>query len=506
MKNGVVTPSEEATEEGHQPAGTTSQKSAPRFEVEKQSHSGSPSHSGSTASRWLYRLGAVAILGATFGSGWWFSRMRQEQSHRIELTNQGESSPEGMVVTAEPVHLMTLQRSVEAVGNLHGFEEISISSKLDGQVERVNHDVGSVVLPGEVLLELDATDAMLALEQAERSLQTELAKWGFKKVPEENEDIDELPLVASARLRYELAKSRRSRLKPLRDSKTITEEEFEQAESDERVSEAEWSNQKLVARHAVANARLKQADLQVAIQRVKDCKIIVPVPKLLDSSSDQSYTISERLVSEGSRLRPGTEVFKMVLGKTLKLKLSVPEASGNGIKVGQAVEVFTTAAVATAAGKVMRVSPTVDPQTRSLLVEVEIPNREGTLKPGGFARGKIILGEAQQAITVPLDALYSFAGINKLFVIEKGVAKEIQVILGDRTGQWVEIASPQLKPDAIVATSGQRLLSEGVAVVIRQKTDGSSAEKSSDQKTMAPNSPAEPVVATPTSGELEAGS
>jgi membrane fusion protein (multidrug efflux system) len=432
--------------------------------------------------------------------------MRQERSHRIELTNQGESSPEGMVVTAEPVHLMTLQRSVEAVGNLHGFEEISISSKLDGQVERVNHDVGSVVLPGEVLLELDATDAMLALEQAERSLQTELAKWGFKKVPEENEDIDELPLVASARLRYELAKSRRSRLKPLRDSKTITEEEFEQAESDERVSEAEWSNQKLVARHAVANARLKQADLQVAIQRVKDCKIIVPVPKLLDSSSDQSYTISERLVSEGSRLRPGTEVFKMVLGKTLKLKLSVPEASGNGIKVGQAVEVFTTAAVATAAGKVMRVSPTVDPQTRSLLVEVEIPNREGTLKPGGFARGKIILGEAQQAITVPLDALYSFAGINKLFVIEKGVAKEIQVILGDRTGQWVEIASPQLKPDAIVATSGQRLLSEGVAVVIRQKTDGSSAEKSSDQKTMAPNSPAEPVVAKPTSGELEAGS
>jgi hypothetical protein len=78
--------------------------------------------------------------------------------------------------------------------------------------------------------------------------------------------------------------------------------------------------------------------------------------------------------------------------------------------------------------------------------------------------------------------------------------------LGDRTGQWVEIASPQLKPDAIVATSGQRLLSEGVAVVIRQKTDGSSAEKSSDQKTMAPNSPAEPVVAKPTSGELEAGS
>ena len=104
-------------------------------------------------------------------------------------------------------------------------------------------------------------------------------------------------MVASARLRYELAKSRLSRLKPLRDSKTITEEEFEQAESDERVSEAEWSNQKLVARHAVANARLKQADLQVAIQRVKDCKIIVPVPKLLYSAADQSYTISERLVS-----------------------------------------------------------------------------------------------------------------------------------------------------------------------------------------------------------------
>ncbi len=502
MKNGVVTPSEETAAEGHQAVGTTSQKSGPLVEVGRQSHSGSQSQSESSSSRWLYRLGAVAILAATFGSGWWFSKMRDEQSHRIELTDQGESSPEGMVVTAEPVHLMNLQRSVEAVGNLHGFEEISISSKLDGQVERVYHDVGSVVLPSEVLLELDATDAMLALEQAERSLQTELAKWGFKKVPEENEDIDELPLVASSRLRYELAQSRLSRLKPLRDSKTITEEEFEQAESDERVSEAEWNNQKLVARHAVANARLKQADLQVAMQRVKDCKIVVPIPKLLDSASDQSYTISERLVSEGSRLRPGTEVFKMVLGKTLKLKLSVPEASGNGIEVGQAVEVFTTGATATAAGKVMRVSPTVDPQTRSLLVEVEIPNREGTLKPGGFARGKIILGETQQAITVPLDALYSFAGIHKLFVIENGIAKEIQVTLGDRTSQWVEIASPQLKPDAVVATSGQRLLSEGVAVVIRQKAANSSLDKKRNEA----NSPAEPVAAKPASGELEAGS
>lgn len=93
------------------------------------------------------------------------------------------------------------------------------------------------------------------------------------------------------------------------------------------------------------------------------------------------------------------------------------------------------------------------------------------MKPGGFAKAKIITSENDTAITVPLESVTTFAGVTKIFLVENDQAVEVQVKLGQQDIDWVEIVSPSISPGATVVTSGQSALSQGTAVVEREVVD-----------------------------------
>ena len=319
------------------------------------------------------------------------------------------------------------------------------------------------------MLELDPTDAKLACDQADRNVQTELAKGGFLVVPAESDDLSKLPSVVSARLRFELAQSRLQRLIPLKSTNSISAEDFEQSKSEALVLESDWQNQLLLAKSAAAMARLRNSELAIASQRLRDIVICAPTPTST-SVSNQTYSITERLVSEGTLVRPGTEVFRLVFGRTLKLKLSIPESHSGEVVVGQSVEVLTGSLVQGTNGTVARISPAVDRSTRTFMVEVDVPNDAATLKPGSFARAKILIGQDTSATTIKMAGLYSFAGIHKIFLARDGVAREVKVTLGQQTNDWVEIATPMLPDNSVVITSGQRLLSDSMPISIREST------------------------------------
>ncbi len=415
---------------------------------------------------WFRWFAALILLAFAFGLGWWTANRRAQQSDRLTLSaSSKEGSKDAVVVTVSHIEPRVVQRYVGAVGTLHGFEEVTLSSKQEGRVLKIYHDLSSVVQPGERLLELDHTDAKLAYEQAERNVQTELAKGGFLRVPAESDDLSSLPMVVSARLRFELAQSRLQRLIPLKSSNSISAEDLEQARSEALVLESDWQNQLLMANSAAATARLRNAELSVANQRLQDIVISAPIPTNVEN---QTYSITERLVSEGTLVRPGTEVFRLVLGRTLKLKLSVPESHSGDVVVGQPVEVLTGSTLKPTIGSVARISPAIDRATRTFIVEVDVPNESGLLKPGGFAKARILISSDENATTVPLAGLYSFAGIHKIFLVLNGTAHEIKVTLGEQSSDWVEISSPTLPVDSVVVTSGQRLLSDGIPVSVRE--------------------------------------
>jgi RND family efflux transporter MFP subunit len=214
---------------------------------------------------------------------------------------------------------------------------------------------------------------------------------------------------------------------------------------------------------------MKHESLAMAEQQLRDTMVTAPQPTKTIPGIEQggAYAVSQRSVAEGAFVRPGVELFRLVIDQTLKLRVPVPERYSPDVKLGLNANIITAAYSTPFAGVVSRINPTIDPATRTFEVEVRIPNPKRELKPGGFAKASIITQVHSQATTVPLEAVVTFAGIVKIFVIEDGKAKEVQVTLGTQSTKWVEVAKPNLPPGAVVVTSGQSALADGTPVAVR---------------------------------------
>lgn len=408
----------------------------------------------------------VLILGAL----WFFGPSREDRREGLpEIVPVTDREDGAIAVTVEPVRFRPVQRSVEAVGTLHGFEEVTLSAKVEGRVRKVDHDMADRVKPGELLIEIDPTDYLLSVQQAEGALQVELAKLGIKEPPGPTFDLARVPTVEQAHARLDNAQAKMDRQRRLLTSRAVSTEEFDNITSDYRAAQAEFSNQQMIARAGLATVQMKQTMLAVARQQMKDTEVHAPTPShpVPGAGANITYAITQRSVSEGTHVRPGAEMCRLVLDQTLKLRVPVPERHSAEVKEGQRAQVTSAAFSKPFEGKLTRVNPSVDPTTRTFEVEIQIPNPEGKLKPGGFAKAAIFTRLEQEAATVPLSALVTFAGVTKIFLAEHGRARAVPVALGLQTTEWVEIATPALPRSAEVITTGQTLLATNTPVAAR---------------------------------------
>lgn len=109
------------------------------------------------------------------------------------------AAPPAVAVTVAPVTLRPIQRKVSLVGTLHGQEEVTITPKVEGRVVQVLHDIGDRVRPGDLLLQIEDIDYRLAVEEAQKALELELAKLGLTKLPTGKVELEQLPTVARSR-------------------------------------------------------------------------------------------------------------------------------------------------------------------------------------------------------------------------------------------------------------------------------------------------------------------
>jgi RND family efflux transporter MFP subunit len=155
-----------------------------------------------------------------------------------------------------------------------------------------------------------------------------------------------------------------------------------------------------------------------------------------------------------------------VVSDPLKLRAAVPERYSAVFKVGEDATVRVEAwKERTFEGKVARVNPWVDPANRTFGVEVLVPNHDGALRPGSFARGDILVGK-EPALFAPEDAVVSFAGVTKVFVVKDGKARAVAVQAGERRKGFLEVRGVDAGDQ--VVTRGQSVLSDGAAVAVEE--------------------------------------
>lgn len=325
----------------------------------------------------------------------------------------------GVLITTARAQLRPVERSVSLVGELQAEEEAIVKAEVKGKVKAVYKSLGEVVKKGEPIALLDSEEYEISREQAAQTLK-------------------------EAQSRYELARLSWERAEGLFKKGLISERERDEAGKSLEGFEA--------------SARERHAAVELATKRLRDVKIVAPF----------SGVIKERFVNAGDYVDEKMPVAAIVNLSPLKLKASVPEKSAGIVKAGMKVLIRIEAYPGKVfEGSVARISPALDPKTRTLIIEAAFQNRDRALKPGFFAAGRIVIKKADKAIFVPEESLVSFAGIKKVFVIENDAAVERLVKVGERVEGMVEITEG-LKGGDVVATSALNKLSTGVKVEIKK--------------------------------------
>lgn len=435
------------------------------------------------ASGWLAWLLLLVGIGGAVAFFIWPSHPR------AAAPTSSKAEPEPVTVTLATVTKRPIRRAVPIVGTFFGLDEVALSPKVEGRVAKILKDVGDFVRPGELLLQVEEIDFRLAVDEAQRALDLELARLGLSAPPDGEFDVKKLPSVLRAESLSRNAVAKRERVRNM--GQAATPEQREQVETDCEIAEANYRQALMDAEATWAAVRLRQASLATAKQRLSECQVRVPSPSPqrqneakealaaagmnVASPRDFAYVIAERMVSEGEMVRgmAGGPLFRLVLDRPLKLQGTVPERHATEVRVGQPVSIHVEAFPGEAfSGIVARVNPTVDRASRTFQVEVLVPNLDRRLRAGSFAKAEILAPRDVETLTVPEQALETFAGVTKVFVVEKGLARAVPVRTGMRleiTGEqgrresWLEV-SGELKPGQQVASSGQSQLADGTPV------------------------------------------
>jgi RND family efflux transporter MFP subunit len=320
-------------------------------------------------------------------------------------------------VQIQSVEKMQLRPFIEAAGTLTPFEEVFISAEVEGILKTVKVDEGTIVSKGMLLAAIDDTDYNHEVKKDEALLKQVEAT------------------LANTKLEFK-------RKETLFKEELVTQQQFDDVSTRLSLADAEIDRAK--------------ASLSLARQKLGKTKIYSPL----------ACVVKEKKVSAGDFVKNGTQLFVIIQPNPLKLHFAVPEKDVGRLKTGQDV-IFKVDAFPEKdfKGKVNIVYPSLEEKTRTLQVEALVPNPDGILKPGLFAKVILYTGGEKATVVVPVTSLLYEAELVRVFVVEGDRAKERSVKIDSKYGEAMEIVEG-VKEGERVVVAGQQALSEGVKVAV----------------------------------------
>jgi RND family efflux transporter MFP subunit len=270
-------------------------------------------------------------------------------------------------------------------------------------------------------------------------------------------DVEATAVVRQALATLEEARAAAARLELLAREGLAPQAELDTARASLLRAEAALQSAREEVRIREAQVRQRESELRIARQRLTDTTIRSPIDGLVQA----------RQASAGEFLAAGAPIAQIVRIDPLRLRLALPEREASSVRQGQTVYLSSSTAEAAEgdpghSGVVARLAPSLDTQSRSLLIEADIPNT-GQLRPGNFVHARIVVGSRTVA-TVPESAIVTFAGLQKVITVQDGKAVERPVRTGATQEQRVEILSGLEPGEAVVKTPGS--LQQGQAVSV----------------------------------------
>jgi len=345
--------------------------------------------------------------------------------------------------------------TVTANGTLAAFDQTTVSVKVPGRLKAIGVDLGTVVSQGQVIAQVESDDYKLRVQQAEASLAQARARLGL--APDGTDDLvdpEKTATVRQARAVLDEARFNRDRAQKLVDQGIIAKAEFDTANSTFKVAEGRYQDAYEEIRNRQGILAQRRSELALARQQLKDTAVVAPLDGI----------IQEKRASTGEYLAAGAPVVNIVRMDPLRLRAEIPERESHTVRPGQSVRVTVEGDTNIYVGKIMRLSPVIAEQTRILMVEADVRNN-GKLRPGSFARAEIVTNDAKMAVTVPNNAIVTFAGIEKVLVVQNGKALEKPITTGRRNNEFTEIVAGVNVGEKVILEPGNLQTGQDVQVI-----------------------------------------
>ena len=374
---------------------------------------------------------------------------------------RGGDAPAAREVRLVPVTPARLEQVIDVSGTLAADEHVTLATKVAGRLATIGVDLASPVQEGQLIAQIETTDYEFGVQQAIASLGQARAQLGLPAQGSRRRvDVDATALVRQAQATLEEARANEARLRQLAGEGLTPQAELDAARATLVRAEASLQSAREEVRLREAQMRQRESELEIARQRLADTAIRSPLDGI----------VLARRANRGEYLAAGAAVAEVVRINPLRLRLAVPEREAISLKSGQTVIVRVSGQTgpepqAEHRGVVARLAPSLDAQSRSLLIEADIEN-PGTLRPGNFVQARIVVGQ-REVLTVPQTALVTFAGLQKVILVDAGKAVERPVTTGEVRADAIEIVSGLKGGESVVDSPGQ--LQQGMPVHVTEE-------------------------------------
>jgi RND family efflux transporter MFP subunit len=384
--------------------------------------------------KWL-GIGALLALLAGLGLGAWGYREqhRQVADAAVQHENYVPKLRVATIKPSDPTVVVTLPATTAA------FAQANIFARASGYIDKRNVDIGDNVKAGELLAHITAPEIEHQIQQAQASIGQSQAA------------------LQQAQANAELANVTWGRDKPLVQQGWVTKQ---QGSVDEQTLQA----QQAAVGVAQQNLAAQQAQLKVLQQQQDYQSVVAPF----------DGTITQRNIDVGSLVQAdattGTFMFTIMQSNVIRTYVHVPQDAAFGLEPGVGAKVRVPEIPGREfPAKVTRVADALEPNTRTLLAEVDIPNPDGALSPGIYCAVELDILRKVPSLTVPADAVVFNADGLRVAVLENGTAHFQKIAVTRDLGTAVEV-SEGVKPGDQVVLNPPVNLAEGEKVDVRPET------------------------------------
>jgi multidrug efflux pump subunit AcrA (membrane-fusion protein) len=392
--------------------------------------------------------------------------------YRVWASSQRRVGPQRLGQGEIPVQVTAVKRGnltyfFNATGDISPLMQVDLFPKVSGYLEKISVNLGDSIRQGQVVAQIDRSDFLHKVHEMEAKVAQAQAALDEIEAGTRAEEIRQAEeAVKQAQSRYDYAKSQRERMEALYQKQIISKKDFDNADTEYSVCEAQLVSSKVRLKQLREGARPEEREASRAKLKEMEAVLLQEQTRLQNTTITAPFSgeITRKYVDVGALVSPSTPLVTLVHTETLKVVANILEKDISLVKPGMKVRIQTEAFPdRNFEGSIVRINSALDIATRTLQTEIHIPNAGRMLRPGMFAKIEIALSNRVGTLIIPRVAVVEEGKDRVVFVVENNQALRKTIVTGIEQDDIVEVRQGLNEGDRIV-TKGQSSLKDRSAV------------------------------------------